>query len=66
MTSLNPVLPIGHANRKKPFGPHEPGLPRSVVNRRVIAALEQAAVPEPEVRANNFRINFPEACGNAP
>jgi peptide/nickel transport system permease protein len=53
MTSLNPVLRIG-TQIEEAIWAHEPGLPRSVVNRRVIAALEQAAVPEPEVRAKQF------------
>ncbi len=46
MTSLNPVLRIGTQIEEAVWA-HEPGLPRSVVHRRVIAALEQAAVPEP-------------------
>ena len=53
MTSLNPVLRIG-TQIEEAIWAHEPGLPRSVVDRRVIAALEQAAVPEPEVRAKQF------------
>jgi len=53
MTSLNPVLRIG-TQIEEAIWAHEPSLARSVVNRRVIAALEQAAVPEPEVRAKQF------------
>ena len=45
MTSLNPVLRIG-TQIEEAIWAHEPSLARSVVNRRVIAALEQATVPE--------------------
>ncbi len=47
MTSLNPVLRIG-AQIEEAIRAHEPGLARSIVNRRVMDALEQAAVPEPD------------------
>jgi ABC-type glutathione transport system ATPase component len=47
MTSLNPVLRIG-TQIEKTFWAHDPGLQRSVIARRVMAALEQAAVPEPD------------------
>jgi ABC-type glutathione transport system ATPase component len=47
MTSLNPVLRIG-TQIEETFWAHEPGLQRSVIARRVMAALEQAAVPEPD------------------
>ncbi len=47
MTSLNPVLRIG-AQIEEAIHAHEPGLQRSVIAGRVMAALEQAAVPEPD------------------
>ncbi|MGA3175799.1 MAG: ATP-binding cassette domain-containing protein [Candidatus Acidiferrum sp.] len=47
MTSLNPVLRIG-TQIEEAIWAHEPGLPRSDVDRRVIAALEHASVPEPD------------------
>jgi len=50
MTSLNPVLRIG-TQIEEAIWAHEPGLHRSVVVRRMIAALEHAAVPEPDSRA---------------
>ena len=50
MTSLNPVLRIG-TQIEEAIWAHEPGLHRSVVARRMIAALEHAAVPEPDSRA---------------
>ena len=50
MTSLNPVLRIG-TQIEEAIWAHEPGLHRRVVARRMIAALEHAAVPEPDSRA---------------
>jgi len=47
MTSLNPVLRIGTQIEEAVWA-HEQGLQRSVIARRVMAALEQAAVPEPD------------------
>lgn len=47
MTSLNPVLRVG-AQIKEAIHAHEPGLQRSVIAGRVMAALEQAAVREPD------------------
>jgi len=47
MTSLNPVLRIGTQIEEAVWA-HEPGLARSIVNRRMIDALEHAAVPEPD------------------
>lgn len=53
MTSLNPVLRIG-TQIEEAIWAHEPSLARGIVNRRVMDALEHAAVPEPEVRAKQF------------
>jgi ABC-type dipeptide/oligopeptide/nickel transport system ATPase component len=47
MTSLNPVLRIG-TQIEEAIHAHEPGLQCSVIAGRVMAALEQAAVPEPD------------------
>lgn len=47
MTSLNPVLRIG-TQIAEAIWAHEPGVARNLVDRRVIAALEHAAVPEPD------------------
>ena len=47
MTSLNPILRI-ITQIEEAIRAHEPGLARSVVNRRMIDALEHAAVPEPD------------------
>lgn len=53
MTSLNPVLRIG-AQIEEAILAHEPQIARQLLHRRVIAALEQAAVPEPEYRARQY------------
>ena len=53
MTSLNPVLRIG-AQIEEAILAHEPQIEKHLLHRRVIAALEQAAVPEPEYRARQY------------
>jgi oligopeptide/dipeptide ABC transporter ATP-binding protein len=53
MTSLNPVLRIG-AQIEEAILAHESGVPRDLLHRRVMAALQQAAVPEPEFRARQY------------
>jgi oligopeptide/dipeptide ABC transporter ATP-binding protein len=53
MTSLNPVLRVG-AQIEEAILAHEPQIERHLLHRRVIAALEQAAVPEPEYRARQY------------
>jgi oligopeptide/dipeptide ABC transporter ATP-binding protein len=53
MTSLNPVLRIG-VQIEEAILAHESGIPKDVLHGRVIAALQQAAVPEPEFRARQY------------
>jgi oligopeptide/dipeptide ABC transporter ATP-binding protein len=53
MTSLNPVMRAG-AQIEEALRTHEPNLTGSQLQRRVHAALERAAVPEPDVRARQF------------
>jgi oligopeptide/dipeptide ABC transporter ATP-binding protein len=53
MTSLNPVLRVG-AQIEEAILAHEPHVEKHPLHRRVIAALEQAAVPEPEYRARQY------------
>src|SRR5580658_7785853 len=53
MTSLNPVMRIG-AQIEEAIRAHESGLPAGEVKQRAAEALRRAAVPEPEVRAEQF------------
>jgi oligopeptide/dipeptide ABC transporter ATP-binding protein len=53
MTALNPVLRIG-AQIEEAIAVHNPALPKNEIRRRALAALEQAAVSEPAVRAAQF------------
>jgi ABC-type dipeptide/oligopeptide/nickel transport system ATPase component len=53
MTSLNPVMRIG-AQIEEAIRAHEASLNAGEARRRTIEALRRAAVPEPEVRAEQF------------
>jgi oligopeptide/dipeptide ABC transporter ATP-binding protein len=53
MTSLNPVMRIG-AQIEEAIRAHESGLAAADVKRRAAEALRRAAIPEPEVRAEQF------------
>ncbi len=53
MTSLNPVMRIG-AQIEEAIWAHETGLASGDVKRRAAEALRRAAIPEPEVRAEQF------------
>jgi oligopeptide/dipeptide ABC transporter ATP-binding protein len=53
MTSLNPVMRIG-AQIEEAVSTHEPALSKSQRRGRVLEALGQASVPEPETRAEQF------------
>jgi oligopeptide/dipeptide ABC transporter ATP-binding protein len=53
MTSLNPVLRVG-AQIEEAILAHEPQIEKHLLHRRVMAALEQAAVPEPEYRTRQY------------
>lgn len=53
MTALNPVLRIG-AQIKEAIRAHEPKIAGREVRRRVLQALERAAVLEPELRAGQY------------
>jgi oligopeptide/dipeptide ABC transporter ATP-binding protein len=53
MTSLNPVMRIG-SQIEEAIRAHESGLAAADVKRRAAEALRRAAIPEPEVRAEQF------------
>ncbi len=53
MTALNPVMRIG-AQIEEAVRAHESKLAQEEVRRRMLDSLRRAAVPEPEVRAEQF------------
>lgn len=53
MTSLNPVMRVG-AQIEEAILSHEPQMAKDVLQQRLKTAMQQAAIPEPETRAQQF------------
>src|ERR1700761_7209219 len=57
MTALNPVMRIGHQIAEAVLA-HTPRIARSELNARVLAALHEVALPDPERRLNDYPHQF--------
>jgi peptide/nickel transport system ATP-binding protein len=57
MTALNPVMRVGRQIAEAVFA-HTPRISRSELNTRVLAALHEVALPDPERRLNDYPHQF--------
>ena len=57
MTALNPVMRVGHQIAEAVLA-HTPRISRSELNARVLAALHEVALPDPERRLNDYPHQF--------
>jgi peptide/nickel transport system ATP-binding protein len=57
MTALNPVMPIG-TQIAEAVAAHHPELSRSAVRQRVLEAMHQVALPDPERRFDQYPHQF--------
>jgi len=57
MTALNPVMSVGRQVAEA-LEAHQPELPRSAVRDRVLAAMHEVALPNPELRINDLPHQF--------
>ncbi len=57
MTALNPVMPVG-AQIAEAYLAHHPGESRKSLTRKVLAAMHEVALPDPERRLHDFPHQF--------
>lgn len=57
MTALNPVMPVGRQIAEALLA-HAPRMPRHEVRKRVLAAMREVALPEPERRLGDYPHQF--------
>jgi peptide/nickel transport system ATP-binding protein len=57
MTALNPVMRVGHQIAEAVLA-HTPRIARTELNARVLAALHEVALPDPERRLNDYPHQF--------
>ncbi len=57
LTALNPAMAIG-AQIGEAVRAHQPGLPRKLLKSKVLAAMHEVALPEPERRFGDFPHQF--------
>ncbi|HXB61480.1 MAG TPA: ABC transporter ATP-binding protein [Acidobacteriaceae bacterium] len=57
MTALNPVMRVGHQIAEAVLA-HSPHISRAQLNARVLAALHEVALPDPERRLNDYPHQF--------
>ena len=57
MTALNPVMRVGHQIAEAVLA-HHPHIPRAELNSRVLAALHEVSLPDPERRLRDYPHQF--------
>jgi peptide/nickel transport system ATP-binding protein len=57
MTALNPVMPVGRQIAEAVLA-HAPRTPRAELHARVLAAVHEVALPDPERRLHDFPHQF--------
>jgi peptide/nickel transport system ATP-binding protein len=57
MTALNPVMKVGHQIAEALLA-HTPNTPRREVRARVLAAMQEVGLPDPEKRAEDYPHQF--------